>query len=49
MPQPKPRRDETEDRFMARCMSDPTMKREYEREQRLAVCRSLWRRKQRNE
>jgi len=43
MPLPKPRGDEDKDQFIARCMSDPTMKKEYPKEnQRAAVCYSQW-------
>lgn len=44
MPIPKSRRNETEDKFIARCMADPTMLQEYEDDkQRAGVCYSQWR------
>ena len=44
MPIPKPRRNEPEDKFIARCMADPTMLQEYEDDkQRAGVCYSQWR------
>jgi len=46
MPIPKPTGSETEDEFMGRCMSDPQMKREYDKGQRTAVCLSSFRGKQ---
>ena len=43
MPLPKPNANETKKKFIDRCMSNATMKAEYEDEkQRLAVCNSLW-------
>ena len=44
MPIPKPKDNEEQDEFIARCMSDETMKDEYEdNDQRLAICFSAWR------
>lgn len=49
MPEPTPKKGEKEKDFIDRCMSDPTMKREYPKkadeeqpEQRLAVCYRQW-------
>jgi len=43
MPLPKPKKNESHDDFMDRCMSDEVMKKEYEDEdQRYAVCQSQW-------
>ena len=39
MPLPKPRPNEVRDKFIARCMADPTVKRDFTQpKQRLAVC-----------
>lgn len=44
MPIPKPKLDETQDKFISRCMSNETMMIEYKRQdQRLAVCYVTWR------
>lgn len=44
MPIPTPRRGETEDDFIARCMGNATMNEDYpEQEQRAAVCFRQWR------
>jgi len=44
MPLPKPRRGESEDAFMARCMANAAMRQEYPKEdQRAAVCHSQYR------
>lgn len=43
MPIPKPNPNESERDFMQRCMSDETMKREYDLNQRLAVCSTQYR------
>lgn len=44
MPMPKPRKNETQDDFMGRCMGDEGMKNEFpEQDQRVAVCMNLWR------
>ena len=41
MPLPKPIKDESEDEFIARCMSDDVMVKEYpDEKQRIAVCYS---------
>lgn len=52
MPEPTPRKGESERDFISRCMSDPVMKRDYPKEagedqakQRLAVCYRQWRAK----
>jgi len=43
---PKPRKRENESDFISRCMSNAEAKREFpEREQRLGVCFSQWRRR----
>jgi len=43
MPMPKPKKDESHDDFMDRCMGDAAMIEEYEDEkQRYAVCQSQW-------
>lgn len=43
MPLPKPKEGESQDDFISRCMSNETMKDEYDdNDQRLAVCYSLW-------
>lgn len=43
MPLPKPKKNESHDDFIDRCMSDDIMKGEYDdNDQRLAVCESLW-------
>ena len=49
MPMPEPDEDQSRDEFVSECMSDDTMKREYEREQRIAVCYSIWRESQEEE
>lgn len=38
MPIPKPNENETKEKFMDRCMSDDTMKKEYDNKQRYAIC-----------
>jgi len=44
MPLPKPRSDESRDEFLQRCMGDDTMNEEFpDRDQRYAVCNSIWR------
>lgn len=44
MPLPKPNKDEKRLDFIGRCMSNPTMKKEYPKQsQRAAVCYSQWR------
>ena len=44
MPLPKPKASEKQKDFMLRCMSNPTMNKEYPRQdQRLAVCYTKWR------
>lgn len=46
MPLPKPNPQESKEKFMARCMANPTMRREYpNRPQRFAVCESQSKRK----
>jgi hypothetical protein len=44
MPIPTPRKGEKRTDFVSRCMSNPTMKREYpDNKQRFAICMSSWR------
>jgi hypothetical protein len=44
MPIPKPRENEEQDNFMTRCMGDDVMKKEFpQNKQRVAVCMSSWR------
>ena len=44
MPLPKPKPAEKQQDFMNRCMGNPTMNKEYPRQdQRLAVCYTQWR------
>lgn len=46
MPIPIPRKGETRDNFIPRCMSDPVMNKEFpDRQQRAGVCFTSWRRK----
>ncbi len=45
MPLPKPRKGEKKDAFISRCMSNEEAKREFPQQQRLAVCHTQWRRK----
>ena len=47
MPIPKPRKGETEKKFIARCMGDDAMQ-EFEPPQRRAVCQSQWERKEKD-
>lgn len=43
MPLPKPKKDESHDDFIERCMSDDVMKSEYEdNDERYAVCQTQW-------
>jgi len=43
MPMPKPKKDETQDEFIERCMSNEAMKEDYpDNDQRLAVCFQQW-------
>ena len=43
MPMPEPKDDEEKDEFIDRCMSNETMKSEFEdNDQRLAVCQQIW-------
>ena len=42
MPIPKPKKEETKDQFMQRCVDDKVMKNEYKLLQRLAVCTNQW-------
>jgi hypothetical protein len=43
MPLPKPKKDESEEKFMQRCMSDKVMQEEYpDREVRSGVCGSIY-------
>jgi len=47
MPLIKPKKNEKEDEFISRCMSDEVMKDEFDNnKQRLAVCNDLWKNKQ---
>lgn len=48
MPIPKPRPDEQQDAFISRCMGDDVMKQEYEQDQRVAVCHTAWRDKEKS-
>lgn len=41
MPLPSPK-NESKRQFISRCMQDEVMKKEYEDEQRAAVCYSIW-------
>ena len=44
MPLPKPKPTEKQQDFMSRCMGNPTMNKEYPRQdQRLATCYKQWR------
>lgn len=46
MPLPKPKKDEKQDDFIERCMSNDTMKKEFpDNDQRLAVCFKQWKEK----
>src|SRR6266446_8452555 len=45
MPIPQPREDEKEQEFVGRCMADEGMVKEYEQEQRAAICYSTWKAK----
>ena len=38
MPIPKPKINEERKEYMQRCMNDTTMKKEYNKDQRLAIC-----------
>lgn len=43
MPLPVPKSTETQEKFISRCIANSVMNREYpNREQRLAVCYSIW-------
>lgn len=42
MPIPTPKKDESKDEFIDRCMSDNKMVEEYEQDQRFAICMSKW-------
>ena len=43
MPIPSPNKGEGKDKFMSRCMGNPTMNKEYsDNKQRYAVCQSKW-------
>lgn len=48
MPIPRPIKDEKQDTFISRCMSEDTMKKEYGHEQRLGICFSSWKRRKNN-
>lgn len=45
MPIPKVNRGEKEKDYMSRCMSDPTMRAEYDQDQRVAICLTQFRNK----
>jgi len=46
MPLPKPKPNETRKDFMTRCISNPTMVKEYKKtDQRIAVCSTLFEKK----
>lgn len=46
MPIPKPKKGESKEDFVGRCMSNPTMRNEYpDRKQRFAICMDSWRNK----
>lgn len=42
MPIPKPSKNESENDFIQRCMSDEKMKSEYPNEQRIAICKTAF-------
>lgn len=43
MPLPEPKKNETKDAFLKRCMANDVMNREYpENDQRYAVCNQQW-------
>jgi hypothetical protein len=42
MPIPKPNKGQRRDDFIANCMGNETMNKEYDRSQRYAVCMSSW-------
>lgn len=46
MPIPKPIKNESQSKFISRCMSNSVMK-EYEQKQRLAICYDTWRKSKR--
>lgn len=43
-PLPKPKKGESKNDFISRCMSNNAMEREFPKKQRLAVCHNQWRR-----
>ena len=44
MPIPEPRKEETEDEFIGRCMADEGMQKEFpDQKQRAGVCYNKWR------
>jgi len=45
MPLPKPKSDESKDDWIERCMSNRQMVKEFEPEQRRAVCETRWERR----
>lgn len=50
MPIPKPKKDETKDDFLKRCMADKIMLKEYpEKDQRFAICNKQWDDKEKSE
>jgi hypothetical protein len=42
MPAPKPRKKEKQEDFITRCMGDEVMKKDYDQEQRLAICLNIF-------
>ena len=47
---PSPRKDESEDEFISRCMSDEEMKGKHpKQDERYAVCKSFWDNKKKSE
>lgn len=50
MPLPKPRKEEDEDKFMERCLSNKNSKKEFPKmKQRIAVCMSQFKNKDKDE
>ncbi len=45
MPIPKRKKYERKNKFIKRCMSNKTMKKEYKNKQRVAICLNQWRKK----
>lgn len=42
MPIPKPNKDESQEDFISRCMSDDTMVNDYKENQRAGICQTSW-------